>query len=114
LHELLHFSESKLRSFIFTVRNLPYENVPFAGTRTRVAVRGIDIALHELKGDRKKQYSAREVASLLSIPESQVDKLRLPPPRNGGYGTQQWVYPIYDAIAAAARTRFVKEQFSSQ
>lgn len=109
LNELLGISEHRLRSFIFTMRNLPYVKVPARGTRTRVAVTGIDIALHELKGERKKQYSVREVAELLSISESRVDKLRLPPPRNGGYGTQQWVYPVYDLIADAARKRFIRD-----
>jgi len=52
-------------------------------------------------------YTGREVTDLLGLAESHLERLRLPPERNGGYGTQQWIYPLYDTIAAEARKRFI-------
>ncbi|MEK6928804.1 MAG: hypothetical protein AABW65_02535 [Nanoarchaeota archaeon] len=108
LHEQLEIPENRLRSYISTPGRLPSTSVSY-GKRTRKVVKGIDIALHQLKGERKKHYTAQEVAVLFNISASQVEKLRLPPLRNGGYATQQFVYPIYDNIAIAARKRFIKE-----
>ena len=101
--------ESTLRSWIYTLKAFPTTDVPFQGERTRVAVKGIDVALYALREEGKKQLTTKEVAGLFGITESQVDVLRLPLTEEGVYGAQQYVYPLYNVFASDIRKRYCKD-----
>lgn len=112
--------ESMLRSWVFTLKSFPSHEVPFRGDRTRAAVKGIDVVLHILQGEEKRQMDRKEIAELFGIAESSVDTLRLPPSKEGLYGSQQYVYPLYRMFASDISARYCRnarnstaEEFSS-
>ena len=106
--EITGIDESRLRSWVFTLRAFPSHEVPFQGDRTRAVVKGIDVALRILRGEEKRQMSRKEIAELFGIAENSVDTLRLPPTNDGLYGSQQYVYPLYRMFASDIRARYCR------
>ncbi len=110
LSEKLNITANAIRSYLFTMHSLPFTRAPYQKNRVRVVIKGIDIALHQLKGERKKQYGVAEITSLFGIPQNHFEKLRLPSSGKDLYGTQQWVYPLYDTLTSGIRERFLLER----
>lgn len=108
INEKTGIAELKLRSWIFNNKGLPFSRIKYTQNRTRVSVSGIDLAIYNLRGERKKQMNVEDISLLFGIQNSQVKYLHLPPVSNGLYGSQQYVYPIYDVFCEDVKKKLVK------
>ncbi len=108
LSEKTGIAESIIRSWIFMMKAIPFTRENYTEKRTRVLIKGIDFAFYALKGEeRKKQMSKKDIAELFAIKEKQVESLHLPPVKEL-YGSQQYVYPLYDVFCFDIRRKYIK------
>lgn len=106
-------TEKDWQSRIFTSKGISYEHASYRKDRMRVALRGIDIALDVLRMPYKKQLSREDIAALFACTRYEVDTLHLPLSREGTYGGQQSVFPLYDKFRSNIRGLFLKNSETS-
>ncbi len=110
LNEKTGLGESAIRSWAFLMHAFPFTRENYSGKRKRILIRGIDFALYALrKTEKEKQMSASDIARLFAIKESQVKFLCLPPAKNSLYGSQQYVFPLYNTFCSDIRKKYLGE-----